>query len=78
LGAITLTEAKAHLQMWLQADEIVSTGQAYTIGDRQLTRANSNDIRNNIEFWSAKVTQIENLTKNKGRNRMYRAVPRDL
>ncbi|MCI1959175.1 MAG: DUF6148 family protein [Clostridia bacterium] len=78
MGAITLTEAKAHLQMWLQADEIVSTGQAYTIGDRQLTRANSNDIRNNIEFWSAKVTQIENLTKNKGRNRMYRAVPRDL
>ncbi|MEA5083284.1 MAG: DUF6148 family protein [Lachnospiraceae bacterium] len=78
MGAITLTVAKAHLEMWLKADEIVTTGQAYSIGDRQLTRANSNEIRTNIEYWSKKVTQIENLAKNKGRNRMYRIVPRDL
>lgn len=36
------------------------------------------EIRKQIEYWSNKVAELENLAKKKGRNRVYRIVPRDL
>jgi hypothetical protein len=78
MAGIDLTTAKAHLAAWLEAELAVTTNQSYTIGSRSLTRANLSEIREQIKFWENKVSQLENLEKRKGRNRITRVVPRDL
>lgn len=78
MAAITLEVAKKHLETWLEAETEVTINQAYTIGGKSFTRANLGEIRKQIEYWSNKVSALENVAKNKGRNRTYRIVPRDL
>lgn len=78
MAAITLETAKKHLEMWLEAESEVAINQAYTIGGKSFTRANLGEIRKQIEYWSNKVQSVENIAKRKGRNRVYRVVPRDL
>jgi hypothetical protein len=78
MAGITLDTAQKHLDTWLEAEESVATSQSYQIGSRVLTRANLREIRNEITFWEDKVTQLENSRSHKGRNRVVRAVPRDL
>lgn len=58
MTAITATQAQAHLDAWLAADEKVASGQAYTIGNRALTRADAAEIRENITFWDRKVERL--------------------
>lgn len=78
-AGITLQIAQAHLAEWLKAEMILTDGgQSYQIGSRMLTRASLREIRNTIKFWSDKIAEIESVMKNKGRNRVMRAVPRDL
>jgi len=78
MAAISLETAKKHLDMWLEAESKVAINQAYTIGGKSFTRANLGEIRGQIEYWSNKVQELENIAKRKGRNRLYRVVPRDL
>ena len=78
MAGITLEVAKKHLDMWLEAESQVAINQAYTIGGKSFTRADLGEIRRQIEYWSNKVSALENVAKNKGRNRTYRIVPRDL
>lgn len=78
MAGITIEIAKEHLDIWLEAEIIVATGQSYTIGSRTLTRANLNEIRKTIDYWENKVSAIEKSNKNNGRNRILRVVPRDL
>ena len=78
MAGITLEVAKKHLDMWLEAESQVAINQAYTIGGKSFTRANLSEIRNQVKYWSNKVAELENIAKNKGRNRIYRIVPRDL
>ena len=54
-GVTTQAHAQARLQLWLDADEAVSKGQSYSIGDRSLTRASVNEIRNQIAYWQRQV-----------------------
>lgn len=75
---ITLKQAQQHLEMWLNAEEEIATSQSYTIGTRTLTRANLKEVRDQIKFWQSKVDDLEKLAAGKGRNRVYRAIPRDL
>lgn len=75
---ITLKEAQAHLEMWLNAESEIATSQSYTIGSRSLTRANLKEVRDQIKFWQNKVAELERTEAQKGRNRAYRAIPRDL
>lgn len=70
--------AQKHLDAWLEAELEITTHQSYTIGSRSLTRANLSEIREQIKFWNNEVAKLENLEKRKGRNRIVRAVPRDL
>lgn len=70
--------AEEHYKAWLKAELEVTTHQSYTIGSRSLTRANLAEIRKQIEYWAKQVDKFENIIKNGGRNRVYRAVPRDL
>ena len=78
MAAITLETAKKHLEMWLEAESEVAINQAYTIGGKSFTRADLGAIRKQIAYWENKVNELENIAKRKGRNRIYRVVPRDL
>lgn len=62
------------LNMWLDAEKAVATGQSYQIGSRRLDRANLNQIRQQIEFWNAELAKVNG----KRRRRVTRIVPRDL
>ena len=75
---ITLKEAQQHLEMWLNAESEIATSQSYTIGTRSLTRANLKEVRDQIKFWQNKVAELERAETQRGRNRTYRAIPRDL
>lgn len=77
-NGISLEIAKKHLEAWLTAELEVTTHQSYTIGSRSLTKANLSEIRKQIEYWNNQVARLENIEKRGGRNRVYRAVPRDL
>lgn len=60
---ITLAEAKTALAAWMTADAALASGaQSYRINtgttDRQITRADAAEIRNNIQFWDAKVREL--------------------
>ena len=71
--AITLTTAQSQLDAWIAASNAVATaGQSYTINGRTMTRANLGEIRQMIDFWSGKVSELEH--KAAGRSRV--AVPR--
>lgn len=78
MAAISLETARKHLDMWLEAESYVAVNQAYTIAGKSFTRANLGEIRKQIEYWENKVQELQNIAKRKGRNRIYRIVPRDL
>lgn len=78
MAGITLNIAKKHLDAWLTAELEVTTHQSYTIGSRSLTKANLSEIRKQIQYWENEVSRLENIAKRGGRNRVFRAVPRDL
>lgn len=78
MAGIALKEAQRHLKIWLKAEMEIATSQSYTIGTRTLTRANLKEVRDQIKFWQSKVAELESAAANKGRNRVYRAIPRDL
>lgn len=77
-SGITLETAKKHLDAWLEAELEVTTHQSYTIGSRSLTKADLSEIGARIEYWQDQVARLENIEKRGGRNRVFRAVPRDL
>lgn len=77
MAGITLKQAQCHLDAWLKAELEISTSQSYKIGTRSLTRADLKEVREQIKFWQNKVTALENASKHRGRNRIYRAVPFD-
>jgi hypothetical protein len=72
---ITLDAAKENLQIWLEAQREVSTGQSYKIGTRSLTRASLKEINDMIKYW---LNVIDQLEAGVGRGaRVFRGVPRD-
>jgi len=58
MAAITLQQAQQHLDEWLTADSAVAKGQAYQIGGRTLTRADAEEIRENLRFWMGLVNLL--------------------
>lgn len=63
------------INMWLDAEAAIATGQSYKIGSRELRRADLAEIRKQIEFWEGKLEELE---RPGGLRRTFRAVPRDL
>lgn len=70
MAGITLIQAEAKLAEWLAADTAVAFGQSYTMGGRQLSRANAAEIRNNVTFWDEKVQKLS-----RGGIRIYGGTP---
>lgn len=58
MAGITLAQAEAKLAEWLAADTAVTSGQAYSISGRSLTRSNAREIRENIIFWDKQVKRL--------------------
>jgi hypothetical protein len=59
MAGITLAQAEAQLASWLAASTAVAAKQSYTIGNRQLSFADSAEILKNVEYWDAKVKALE-------------------
>ena len=78
MAIISKEVAQRHLEMWLEAEAAVSTGQSYQIEQMQLTRASLKQIRETIIFWENKVAEVEREERNRGRNRMYHFSPHDV
>lgn len=75
---ISKEDAQRHLDMWLEAETAVSTGQSYQIEQMMLTRASLKQIRESIIFWEKKVAEAEAEEKGRGRNRIYHFSPHDV
>ncbi|KZL88704.1 DUF6148 family protein [Clostridium magnum] len=78
MAAWTIQQARDHLQAWMEAELKVTAGQSYSIGTRQLTRADLGQINEKIKFWANEVEKLEARQQHRGTNRVYRVVPRDL
>ncbi len=76
---ITLDQAQEHLEAWLEAEMEITTHQSYQLGSRQLTLANLEEVREQIDYWDKKVEALEDLEETGTRRaKAYRAVLRDL
>ncbi len=78
MAVFTKEMCQQKLNTWLAAEEAVATGQSYQIGTRMLTRADLKQIREEMEYWAAKLAEAEAEESRGGRNRMYHFVPRDV
>lgn len=48
---ITAAQAKTQFDLWLAADAALAVGKSYTIGNRQLTRADVGEVRDQLAYW---------------------------
>jgi len=55
---ITLAQAKAKLQSYLDAEERILAGQSHTFNGRSVTMANLADIQKGRAYWESKVAQL--------------------
>ena len=69
MAGITLAQAEAKLQEYLDAESKILLGQSYMIGNRQMTRANLFQVREEREYWNRKVIELSNAASGKGRSR---------
>lgn len=78
MAAYSIETAKIHLNSWLTAELEVTTHQSYTIGSRSMTKADLKEIGERIKYWKGEVARLENISRRKGRSRIFHAIPRDL
>lgn len=66
---------KKRLQQYYDAEEKILNGQSYTLGSRQLTRANLADVQSKIQELEAEVDALE--MRGTTKRRSARVVPMD-
>lgn len=70
-----ITQKKTRLQLYLTAEQAILNGaQSYTIGHRQLTRADLEQVQKEIDKLTVEVAQ---LSRGGNAIRVQRIVPRD-
>lgn len=78
MAGITLAQAQAQLAAWLAASSAVAEGQMFEIetgnGRRKLQRADAVEIRQQIQFWDARVKALTPAASG-GRRRTRYVVP---
>lgn len=62
MAGITLAQAEAKLTLWMSAEDKVAAGQEYAIGARRLKRADLAEVRQQVQFWDAKVKELSRGT----------------
>lgn len=58
MAGITLAQAEARLQEYLNAEAAVLLGQATEVEGRKLTRADLDAIQNGIKLWDARCKTL--------------------
>ena len=60
--SMTVATAQTHLDAWLAADLALATAQSYSLstpgGSRTLTRANVQEVRDQIAYWQRVVNDL--------------------
>jgi hypothetical protein len=69
MAGITLTQAEAKLQEYLNAETKVLKGQAVSIDGESLTRANLEIIQRGIDAWNKRVQNLSAASGGRGRAR---------
>lgn len=70
-----LEALRERLQLYLNAEKKILQGQSYTIGSRQLERANLATVQKKISELQSQIDAVEATGTTK--RRAYRAVPLD-
>ena len=76
--ALTVVQCNERLQIWLDAEAAIASGQSYMIDNRRLERANLAQVREQIKFWQRELIKAEAVANGRSRRRTMRIVPRDL
>lgn len=74
----TVIQCIERLEIWLEAEAAIASGQSYMIDNRRLERANLAQVREQIKFWQNELTKAEAAANGRSRRRTMRIVPRDL
>lgn len=69
MAGITLAQAEAKLQSYLDAETKVLKGQAVSIDGETLTRANLDIIQRGIDAWDKRVKNLAGAASGRGRAR---------
>lgn len=69
MAGLTLAQAEARLQLYLDAEAKVLAKQSYAIGDRNLTLADLAEIQTGIATWDARVKELAVRETGRGRAR---------
>jgi hypothetical protein len=67
MAGITLAQAEARLQEYLNAEAAVLSKQSYTIAGRTLSRANLKEIQTGIEIWDRRAKELGSAAAGRGR-----------
>jgi hypothetical protein len=67
MSAITLEQAEARLQEYLNAEAKVLSGLVVEMNGRRLTLANLGEIQRGIEIWTQRVTVARIEARRRGR-----------
>ena len=73
-----LIKTESRLNAYYDAEVAVLSGQSYTIGSRQLTRANLAEIRQAINELEKQVDELKNKEAGAGNRKAYRITLRDV
>lgn len=74
---MTLQDANEMLNLWIEAEKAVTSGQSYSISGRSLTRVNMKEIREAQQYWQGEIYRLQNNVNSRGA-RVLRVIPRDL
>jgi len=58
MADLTEAQAQTQLDLWIACDTAISTGKAYTIGNRALTRADAAEVRGQLTYWRRAVKTL--------------------
>ncbi len=70
-----IQDVEDRLSLYRNAEKKILEGQSYSIGSRQLTRANLFDVQKKILELENELDALE--TKGTIKRKMYRVIPRD-
>ena len=73
-----LESLNARLELYVSCEaSIIGGAQSYAMGSRNLTRANLPEVASMIKYLEKEIAQEESKTSGKGRNKVFRIIPRD-
>lgn len=76
MAGITLEQATARLQVYLDAEAAILARQEYRIGDRSMKFADLAEVQAGVDMWNRRVEELNNRSSNGGRGRSFTPTPR--